>query len=171
MQENWSHFKLWTLFLWLLNLNCLCQSLAILHTHNWDIKPCFNHKLVLLQVKMIFCFNSTTVKLGYNKLGYNELLVTTNIFFDIFQSKIHVYCIIQLGYNKFRLKQSNLVGPKHVRYNRVSLYILTMLMNSFLLALLCRFKITVNFSIDFFSHSLLCKICWLQNFNKFNFFH
>jgi hypothetical protein len=46
---------------------------------------------------------STTVKLGYNELGYNELPVITNKFCPFFQSQIHVHYINQLGYNEFRL--------------------------------------------------------------------
>ena len=41
--------------------------------------------------------NEFTVKLGYNVLGYRELPVITNNFFQYFQSKIYVYYIIQLG--------------------------------------------------------------------------
>jgi hypothetical protein len=48
------------------------------------------------------CFE-TTVNFGYNKLGYNEVSVIRNIFFNFFQSQIHVYFIIQLGYNEFQL--------------------------------------------------------------------
>jgi hypothetical protein len=44
-----------------------------------------------------------TVKLGYNELGYNELPVITNRFFQFFQSQIQAYSIIQPGYNESRL--------------------------------------------------------------------
>ncbi len=46
---------------------------------------------------------SYTVKLGYNELGYNELPVITNRFFQFFQSQIQAYYIIQPGYNESRL--------------------------------------------------------------------
>ncbi len=44
-----------------------------------------------------------TVKLGYNELGYIELPVITNRFFQIFQSQIQAYYIIQPGSNESRL--------------------------------------------------------------------
>ncbi len=62
------------------------------------------------------------MKLGYNKLGYNELQVKTNRFFQFFQSQIQAYFIIQPGYNESWLNWKNLADPKHVCYNWVSLY-------------------------------------------------
>jgi hypothetical protein len=41
-----------------------------------------------------------TLKLGYNKLGYNKLLVIRNIFFLFFQSQNHIYYIIQPCYKE-----------------------------------------------------------------------
>jgi hypothetical protein len=64
---------------------------------------------------------SYTVKLGYNELGYNKLSVITNRFFQFFQSQIESFYIIQPCYNESRLLGTNFAGPKHVRYNRVSL--------------------------------------------------
>ena len=40
-------------------------------------------------------------------------------FFNSFQYQIQVYCIIQLGCNKYLLQQTNLAGPKHVCYKQV----------------------------------------------------
>jgi hypothetical protein len=65
----------------------------------------YRHHLMYYAISLIL---SNTVKLSYNKLGYNELgynklPVITNRFFHFFQSQIHVYYIIQLGYNEFRL--------------------------------------------------------------------
>ncbi len=44
-----------------------------------------------------------TVKLGYNKLGYNELPVKRNKSFPLFLSKIYDYYNNELGYNEFGL--------------------------------------------------------------------
>jgi hypothetical protein len=67
---------------------------------------CFDIKMVavpcLLNVSRLVAI-LTTVKLGYDKIGYNKLPAITNNFFQYFQSQIYVYYIIQLGYNEFRL--------------------------------------------------------------------
>ncbi len=53
--------------------------------------------LVLLNdVNTIYIFHTfkiTTVKLGYNELGYSELPVITNKFCPFFRSQIHVHYI------------------------------------------------------------------------------
>ena len=41
-----------------------------------------------------------TVKLGYNKQGYNKLPVVTNKFFSFFQSQIHTCYTDKLGYKE-----------------------------------------------------------------------
>jgi hypothetical protein len=66
---------------------------------------------------------STTVKLGYNELGYNELPLITNKFFQFFQSQMHIIYINLPGYNEFPVITNKYGRSQAVRYNRVSLYL------------------------------------------------
>ncbi len=65
-----------------------------------------------------------TVKLGYNELGYNELPVIMNKFFQFFQSQINIIYINLPGYNEFPDITNKYGRSQAVRYNQVSLYIL-----------------------------------------------
>ena len=57
---------------------------------------------------------SSTVKLGYYKLGYNK---------QIFLSQIHVLYKNYPGYNELPVITNKFCQPQALRYNRVSLYL------------------------------------------------
>ncbi len=49
---------------------------------------------------MIFKFEISALKLGYNELVYNKLQVKAYEYFPLFWSKINVYYINHPGYNE-----------------------------------------------------------------------
>jgi hypothetical protein len=113
-------------FLWYIFLSPILYYFPIIFVFNFSICTLSSYLWYCLQLSMLerICIIVSTVKLGYNELGYNELPVITNRFFQFFQSQTENFYIIQPCYNESRLLGTNFAGPKHVRYNRVSLYVL-----------------------------------------------